>query len=213
MDILKLLQTRHTTKKYEAGRRISDEDLHILLESLRLAPSSVNSQPWEFFIASTKEAKDRLMPGIADFNRPRVEAADRLIVCAARTEIDEDYLQALDDQEEADGRYKDPAFKKENGERRRFFIGKYRDAGELPAWAGKQAYLAQGFLLYTAALLGISSTPIEGWDADKIDEILGLREKGLHAQYAVALGFGAADDSNAARPKSRWPAGRIFHTL
>lgn len=50
-------------------------------------------------------------------------------------------------------------------------------------------------------------------DADKVDEILGLREKGMHAQYAVALGYGAADDHNAARPKSRWPAQRIFHKL
>lgn len=213
MDILKLLKTRHTTKKYDASRRISDEDFAILLESLRLAPSSVNSQPWEFFVANTRQAKDKLLPSIADFNHARVLDSDRLIVCAARIDLDESYLQALDDQEEADGRYADPAFKTDNGQRRRFFVGKYRDNGEIACWAGKQAYLAQGFLLYTAAALGIQSTPIEGWDADKIDEILGLREKGLHAQYAVALGYGACDDSNAARPKSRWPADRIFHTL
>ena len=79
--------------------------------------------------------------------------------------------------------------------------------------SGKQSYIAQGFLLYTAAALGIQSTPIEGWDADKVDEILGLREKGMHAQYAVALGYGSPDDHNAARPKSRWPAQRIFHKL
>ena len=122
-------------------------------------------------------------------------------------------MQDLDDQEEADGRYQDPAYKVDNGQRRRFFVGKYRDAGEIACWAGKQAYIAQGFLLYTAAALGIHSTPIEGWDADKVDEILGLREKGMHAQYAGALGYGAADDHNAARPKSRWPAQRIFHKL
>ena len=115
MEILKLLQERHTTKKYDASRKISDADFDLLLESLRLAPSSVNSQPWEFFIADTKEASH--------------------------------------------------------------------------------------------------STPIEGWDADTVADILGLREKGMHAQYAVALGYGAADDHNAARPKSRWPAQRIFHKL
>lgn len=183
------------------------------MESLRLAPSSVNSQPWEFFIADTKEAKEKLLPAIADFNHSRETDSDRLIVCAIHTDLDETYLQDLDDQEEADGRYQDPAYKVDNGQRRRFFVGKYRDAGEIACWAGKQAYIAQGFLLYTAAALGIHSTPIEGWDADKVDEILGLREKGMHAQYAVALGYGAADDHNAARPKSRWPAQRIFHKL
>lgn len=157
MEILKLLQERHTTKKYDASRKISDADFDLLLESLRLAPSSVNSQPWEFFIADTKEAKEKLLPAIADFNHSRVTDSDRLIVCAIHTDLDETYMQDLDDQEEADGRYQDPA--------------------------------------------------------DKVDEILGLREKGMHAQYAVALGYGAADDHNAARPKSRWPAQRIFHKL
>ena len=105
MEILKLLQERHTTKKYDASRKISDADFDLLLESLRLAPSSVNSQPWEFFIADTKEAKEKLLPAIADFNHSRVTDSDRLIVCAIHTDLDETYLQDLDDQEEADGRY------------------------------------------------------------------------------------------------------------
>lgn len=165
MEILKLLQERHTTKKYDASRKISDADFDLLLESLRLAPSSVNSQPWEFFIADTKEAKEKLLPAIADFNHSRVTDSDRLIVCAIHTDLDESYMQELDDQEEADGRYKDPSYKVDNGQRRRFFVGKYRNAGEIACWAGKQSYIAQGFLLYTAAALGIQSTPIEGWDA------------------------------------------------
>lgn len=57
MEILKLLQERHTTKKYDASRKISDADFDLLLESLRLAPSSVNSQPWEFFIATRRKPK------------------------------------------------------------------------------------------------------------------------------------------------------------
>jgi nitroreductase/dihydropteridine reductase len=177
MEILKLLQERHTTKKYDASRKISDADFDLLLESLRLAPSSVNSQPWEFFIADTKEAKEKLLPAIADFNHSRVTDSDRLIVCAIHTDLDETYMQDLDDQEEADGRYQDPAYKVDNGQRRRFFVGKYRDAGEIACWAGKQAYIAQGFLLYTAAALGIHSTPIEGWDADKVDEILACAKR------------------------------------
>lgn len=201
MEILKLLQERHTTKKYDASRKISDADFDLLLESLRLAPSSVNSQPWEFFIADTKEAKEKLLPAIADFNHSRVTDSDRLIVCAIHTDLDESYMQELDDQEEADGRYKDPSYKVDNGQRRRFFVGKYRDAGEIACWAGKQSYIAQGFLLYTAAALGIQSTPIEGWDADKVDEILGLREKGMHAQYAVA-------HPTTIMPLARSPVGR-----
>lgn len=97
MEILKLLQERHTTKKYDASRKISDADFDLLLESLRLAPSSVNSQPWEFFIADTKEAKEKLLPAIADFNHSRVTDSDRLIVCAIHTDLDESYMQELDE--------------------------------------------------------------------------------------------------------------------
>lgn len=156
MEILKLLQERHTTKKYDASRKISDADFDLLLESLRLAPSSVNSQPWEFFIADTKEAKEKLLPAIADFNHSRVTDSDRLIVCAIHTDLDESYMQELDDQEEADGRYKDPSYKVDNGQRRRFFVGKYRDAGEIACWAGKQSYIAQGFC-FTRLLLSAFS--------------------------------------------------------
>ena len=67
-----------------------------------------------------------------------------------------------------------------------------------------------GFLLYAAAGMGIDSTCLEGIEADKLDEILGLREKGLRTIAAVSLGYRAADDSNASRPKSRWPLDKVF---
>lgn len=57
MEILKLLQERHTTKKYDASRKISDADFDLLLESLRLAPSSVNSQPWNSSLPTQKKPK------------------------------------------------------------------------------------------------------------------------------------------------------------
>lgn len=60
MEILKLLQERHTTKKYDASRKISDADFDLLLESLRLAPSSVNSQPWE--LTQKKPKKSFCLP-------------------------------------------------------------------------------------------------------------------------------------------------------
>lgn len=57
MEILKLLQERHTTKKYDASRKISDADFDLLLESLRLAPSSVNSQPWGSSLPTRRKLK------------------------------------------------------------------------------------------------------------------------------------------------------------
>lgn len=60
MDMLKLIRERYTTKHYDATRRVSDEDMADLMEVLRLSPSSVNAQPWHFFVAGSAEAKARL---------------------------------------------------------------------------------------------------------------------------------------------------------
>ena len=79
MDMLKLIRERYTTKHYDATRRVSDEDMADLMEVLRLSPSSVNAQPWHFFVAGSAEAKARLMPAILDFNQPRVADASHFV--------------------------------------------------------------------------------------------------------------------------------------
>lgn len=84
MDMLKLIRERYTTKHYDATRRVSDEDMADLMEVLRLSPSSVNAQPWHFFVAGSAEAKARLMPAILDFNQPRVADASHLVVFAVK---------------------------------------------------------------------------------------------------------------------------------
>lgn len=66
-----------------------------------------------------------------------------------------------------------------------------------------------GFLLWAAAERGIDSTCLEGLDMAKMDECLGLSEKGLRTVCAVSLGYRLPDDSNAARPKSRLPMDEV----
>ncbi len=214
MDVLQIVRSRYTTKHYDPSKRVSEEDFNTLLEVLRLSPSSVNSQPWEFFIARTPQAKQKLMPAIPDFNNDRVENASHLIVFAVHEKLDETYLKELLAQEIADGRYAPTAPVEDLDAARRHFVGLHSTSQEeLLSWEMRQAYIAQGFVLFAAAAMGIDSTPIEGADFDKIDEILGLRDKGLRSFFAISFGYRAADDSNASRPKSRWSASRIFHEV
>ncbi len=76
-------------------------------------------------------------------------------------------------------------------------------------WEAKQAYIAMTTLLYGSASLGINSTPIEGFDESTMDKILGLDNYGLKSILIVTLGYDAADDHNAARPKSRLPLDKV----
>lgn len=66
---------------------------------------------------------------------------------------------------------------------------------QLQAWNTKQAYIALGFLLQSAALEGIDACPMEGFDAAKFDEILGLADKNLKAIVIAPIGFRADDDT------------------
>ncbi len=214
MDIVDIARRRYTAKHYDPSRRISREDMERLREVLRLCPFSVNSQPWHFFIASTPEAKARILPAILDFNRERVELASDVVVIAVRDRIDEDYFRDLMAQEVSDGRFSREEARAGQDAGRRHFVGLHNtSADDLYAWTSRQGYIAMGFLLFSAAAIGIDSTPIEGFDYALMDEILGLKGKGLRSAVAVSLGYRADHDANATRPKSRWSAGRVFTEL
>ena len=62
MDILSIMRSRYTTKHYDPSKPVSEEALQTMLEVLRLSPSSVNSQPWHFYVIESAEAKAKLMP-------------------------------------------------------------------------------------------------------------------------------------------------------
>ena len=80
-------------------------------------------------------------------------------------------------------------------------------------WETKQAYIAMTALLYGAASLGIDSTPIEGFDENKMDKLLNLDNYGVHSVLVVTLGYDAEDDHNRTRPKSRLEQSKIFFDL
>lgn len=70
------------------------------------------------------------------------------------------------------------------------------------SWTAAQTYIALGIMVETAALMGIDSCPMEGFDAQKVDEILGLADKNLAVVTILALGY-RGDDAYATLPKTR----------
>ena len=208
--MLQIAQERYTTKHY-SGKTIPREQFDQLVEILRLAPSSVNSQTWKFITVSTPEAKNKIIDAILDFNRERVLKASDVIVFAVPEKITEEHLKKVLDKEIADGRYADLEIVEGLDAGRRHFVGLHSGTvSETLAWETAQAYIALGFILFAAAGMGIDSTALEGVDFEKLDEILSLRQKGLRSVVAVSLGYRAEDDSNARRPKSRLKKEDIF---
>ncbi len=216
MDIAQLATTRRTCKAFDPNRKIPAAQVEQLQTLLRFAPSSVNSQPWHFIVASTAAGKERLTAGTQGtfaYNAPKVRNASHVVVLCARTDLDAAHLDALVTQEETDGRFATPEAKQTQHNSRSFYVKLHRERGDLGLWAEKQVYIVLGSLLNGAAALGIDACPMEGIDVAALNAELGLAERGLSAVVMVALGYSGDGDFNAALPKSRLPASAVISEL
>lgn len=211
MNITEIAAKRFTAKKYDGNKKIPEHEIKELCSILRNCPSSVNSQPWHFFVVSSAQGKQKIMPAITEFNHDRITNASHIVIFCAKSPITEQHLLNLLNQEEKDGRFANPDLKKTTDEGRRFFVGINSHTPEQQfSWESKQIYIALGNLMLAAKAMGIDSTPIEGFSTQKMDEILGLPEKGLASVVVASLGYHADHDYNAKLPKSRLPEAQLF---
>lgn len=176
-----------------------------------MSASSVNSQPWHFILAYSDEGKTRIAKatqGGFSFNERKILDASHVMVFCAKTSIDDAYLLSLLDNEDKDGRFANEEAKAGMHGARSYFVNLHREnLNDAEHWMQKQVYLNVGTLLLGAAAMGIDAVPIEGFDAQVLNEEFGLTEKGFNSVVIVPLGFHSEDDFNAKLPKSRWPHG------
>lgn len=217
MDTVFLAKRRYTTKAYDAARKIPQATIDALLEQLRHAPSSVNSQPWHFIVADSAEGKARLAKateGRFAYNTPKILDASHVIAFCTRTDMTEAHLDAVLDQEQRDGRFRDEQARAGQDLTRRGYADLHRfDLKDLQHWMEKQTYLALGTALLGAAAHDLDATPIEGFDSKVLDAELGLREQGYTSVVLLSLGYRSESDFNAGLSKSRLPASTVFTFL
>ncbi len=217
MNIAQLATRRYTTKSFDPSRKIPAEQVEQLKTLLRYSPSSTNSQPWHFVLAGSDAGKAKVAQatsGFYVFNAAKVQNASHVVVLCARSEINEAHLARLLAQEDQDGRFATPEAKAGQNNGRTYFANMHRfDLKDAQHWMEKQVYLALGTLLLGAAALEIDACPIEGFDVKLLNDALDLRAKGLSAVVVVALGYRAADDFNAALPKSRLPMDEVLSEI
>lgn len=219
MDLARIALSRRTCKDYDPARKITTEDIEKIKTLLRYAPSSVNSQPWHFLIAASDAAKARLGKAAPEgtpyaANAPKIAKASHILVLCARTDIDDAHLARVLEQEDHDGRFSSAEAREMQKKGRAFYVDLHRNTlQDTPFWTQRQVYIALGVVLFGAASLGIDATPIEGFDARRLDEELGLTEKGLKCAVMVALGYRSEADFNATLPKSRLSTETLFTEL
>ena len=196
-DIIPALTHRYATQVFDTTKGVSDSDLHTILESARLAPSSFGLEPWKFIVVTNPETRAKLRE--VGYGQPKITEASHLVVIAYRTDGDTLVEELIDRTVEISGKTREDLAGLEQ-----MVSGamKGRDDQTRDAWLKAQAYIPLGMMIETAALIGVDTGPMEGFDAAAVDQILGLTDKHLHATSMLAIGY-RGDDTAAARPKVR----------
>lgn len=217
MDLLKVLQSRYTTKAYDAQKTIPTEKFEQLLAMLRLAPSSINIQPWHFIIAEHSEAKQRIAKALIGkyaYNAPKVLDSSHTILFCTKKDIDTSHLDRLLAQDEMSGRFKDEQAKQGQKDTRTGYIDYYRnEKGDISRWAENQTFIALGQMLLAAGIEEIDATPIGGFNEEILSQELDLDAQGLIPSVILTLGYRSDSDFNAKLPKSRLAPEVIFTRL
>jgi nitroreductase/dihydropteridine reductase len=204
-QIIKDLTKRYTTKKYDSSKQVSSQDMDIILESLRLSASSINSQPWKFVVIQSDEAKKRFYSTFSDtykFNIPRIEGCSHIILFGHNKNYTKENFEKVVDKYVKDGRVDEQ--KKEKALSSFSFVSLIKDSdGSTNSWAKAQTYLAFGSLLQTLARLDIDSTSLEGIDINLVNKEFKQELSGHWCEVAIAIGYSANDDYNKELVKSR----------
>lgn len=184
MELLDKLNWRYATKAMN-GQKIPQEKIDNIIEAISLAPTSSGLQPFEVYVITNQEVKDKIKP-IA-WNQSVVSDCSHLLVFAAWDTYTKDRINKMFDLvNEIRG------FKNEGWENyRQMLLKGYppRDPEVNFNHAAKQAYIAFSQAITAAAFEKVDATPMEGFDANAVDEILNLREKGLRSCVLLPMGY------------------------
>lgn len=208
MNLISNLKWRYATKRMN-GTKVPKEKVDQILEAIQLAPTSIGIQPFKVFVVESEAMRKKIHAGACQ--QPQVLEGSHLLVFAARESLTN---------EEVDG-YINRIAKTRNVPvesladfRKMVESPQPMDANSYFAWAARQAYIALGFGLVTAALLEVDSTPMEGFNNAAMDEVLGLKEKGLRSAVLMALGYrDPKTDYLVNAAKVRKPISELFEIL
>ena len=184
-DFSKAMDFRHACKIFDETKKITDEQMNFILEAGHKSPSSFGMEPWKFLVITNDELRAKLRPVCWD--QPQITTSSHLVIVLVAIDAVkvESGIPAL-----RFGRREMPQEKKD------FYINLYANHlketlssdKNIYAWTAKQSYIAAGNMMTAAAFIGIDSCPIEGFEKEKVEAILGLDVSKY--QLAMVLPFG-----------------------
>ncbi|MGB5507073.1 MAG: NAD(P)H-dependent oxidoreductase [Sulfurovum sp.] len=184
-DFTKAMDFRHACKIFDENKKISDDEMHYILEAGRKSPSSFGMEAWKFLVITNEALKAKLRPFCWD--QVQVTSCSHLVIVLAGIEnakvesgMPKKRFSRRDMPQESLDFYMDIYAK---------HLAKTLSSDEnIYSWTAKQSYIALGNMMTAAAFIGIDSCPIEGFEKESVEEVLGL-DKSKY-QLAVVVPFG-----------------------
>jgi nitroreductase len=195
-EFLKAMDFRHACKLFDENKKISDEDISYILECARKSPSSFGMEAWKFLVITNQALKEKLRPLCWD--QVQITSCSHLVVV----------LAGIDSLKPENGvvrkRFQRRAMPQEKLE---FYLELYASHltetlcsdENIYAWSAKQTYIAAANMMTGAAMIGIDSCAIEGFDKNSAEELLGLDKTKYQLSMVLPLGYRINEQSEQLR--------------
>lgn len=207
--IVEDLNWRYAVDRFDTEKKVSTQDLQTIAEAFRLVPSSYGLQPLKLLIIENHHLREKLLH--VSYNQRQVVDCSHLLVICAFNEITE---EIIDDMIRLTGDTHNKSYES---------LGRYAaflkrtilpmDPEEMKQWNARQAYIALGHILHTCAQLRVDSTPMEGFQKEAYDEILGLTSRNLHSVVTCPIGYRSIADEQQHLPKVRKATSEVIEFL
>ncbi len=182
---LKALKFRHACKLFDENKKIKEEDIKFILEAGRLSPSSFGMEGWKFLVTTNQKLKEKLRPYC--WNQPQITTCSHLLVILASINSLKPHSNIPRKRFQRRGLSKDMIEQYVSVYDN--YMKQFSSDKEIFAWSSKQTYIAAADMMMAAAMIGIDSCPIEGFEREKVEKILNLDIKEFRLSLILPFGY------------------------
>lgn len=195
-EFMEAMDYRHACKVFDDTKKISREDFNFILEAGRKSPSSFGMEPWKFLVVNNEELRKEIRPVCWD--QPQITTCSDLVII----------LAAIEDVKVESGVPMRKFSRREMPqEKKDFYIGLYANHlkdtlssdENIYAWTARQTYIAAGNMMTAAAIKGVDSCPIEGFEKEKLEEVLKLDTSKYQVAMVLPFGYRINEQSSQLR--------------
>ena len=209
MNIIKSLEWRYACKKFDETKIVTDTQLDTIQKAFNLTATSFGLQPAKLLIISNKKIKESILEHA--YYQQQVTTCSHLLAICIDTNIDAETIDAKFDLEKEIRGLSEDTIEKFRNQLKSLY--KNKSSSEIEISAIQQVYIVLGNLMTVCALEKIDSCPMEGFNAEKFDEVLNLSNKNLRSVLLLPIGFRAEDDIMSSLKKVRKPVEDVIIKL